>query len=157
MTIVAVLMRAFDHTVATLFTTDEETVNYIKEVLPVLGVYLIFDTVHGVQSGNIRALGKQGIASFVTLVCYYAVGLPLAMYLGFNRHLNLVGFWEGFLIAIILLDIVVGCVTIFADWDFIRKQGKTAEEDNSFEDMRINDSRENDLREGLIDKQRPRV
>ena len=79
--------------VSTLFTTDPETAGHIKAVLPILTIWLISDTIHGVQSGNVRALGKQLPASIVTLLCYYALGMPLAMWLGFTRHLNILGFW----------------------------------------------------------------
>ena len=84
-----VLCTVCDHFVATIFTQDPLTVHYIKAVLPILSIYLLADTIHGVQSGNIRALGKQAPASVITLVCYYAFGMPLAMWLGFSRHLNL--------------------------------------------------------------------
>ena len=114
-----VAVRVYEDFVSTLFTTDAETAGYIKAVLPILSAYLVFDTIHGVQSGNIRALGKQLPASIVTLVCYYALGMPLAMWLGFTRHLNLLGFWEGFLIAIIILDIIIAFVVVCSDWDYM--------------------------------------
>lgn len=49
-------------------------------------------------------------------MCYYFFGLPLAIYLGFTKNLELVGFWLGFTIALVLLDIIVGVIVIRSDW-----------------------------------------
>ena len=58
MTIVVIFMNVYEDWVASLFTDDPDDIYYIKEVLTILGLYLIVDTVHGVQSGNVRGLGK---------------------------------------------------------------------------------------------------
>ena len=124
-------------------------------MLPILSIYVIFDTVHGVQNGNIRALGKQGPASFITLICMYGLGVPLALYLGFRRHLNLVGFWEGFLAAMVTLDIVIMTLVVCSDWNIAEK--KMNRTTSSIEDAespyRLNSSREESLKEKLLDSQ----
>ena len=116
MTAVIIFLVVCEDMVASLFTEDEEDIYYIKSVLHIIGLYLIADTVHGVQSGNVRGLGKQGLASVVTIACYYIFGMPLALYLGFEKGHELAGFWGGFLVAIIILDILVIIVVMRADW-----------------------------------------
>ena len=69
-------------------------------MIPVLCVYLIFDAVHGVNTGIVRGVGKQTAASVATLICYYGFGMPLALLLGFKKDLGLVGFWAGFTVAL---------------------------------------------------------
>ena len=59
MVIIMVLLRIFGDSVSALFTEHEQDQAYIKEVLNVLSVYLILDAVHGVNTGIVRALGKQ--------------------------------------------------------------------------------------------------
>jgi len=94
----------------------------VKEVLGIVGLYLIADSIHGVQSGNVRGLGKQFIASIVTLVCYYAFGMPLAIWLGFTNDMDLLGFWLGFLVAMIILDTIILVVVIKAEWSIAKAQ-----------------------------------
>ena len=77
---------------------------------------MIADTVHGVQSGNVRGLGKQGLASLLTIILYYCIGLPLALYLGFSKGYELAGFWGGFLIVMILLDLAIIYLVVKSDW-----------------------------------------
>ena len=65
-----------------------------------MSLYLMIDTIHGVQTGIVRGLGKQGPASIIILVSYYVFGVPLAIYLGFIKEWGLLGFWTGMLTAI---------------------------------------------------------
>ena len=48
----------FKHQISTFFTKDEGVVAIIDDCLTVLYVYFFFDTIHGVQSGIIRGLGR---------------------------------------------------------------------------------------------------
>ena len=73
-------------------------------------------------AGIIRALGSQALAGFVSLLCYYALGMPLALYLGFRREMDLYGFWEGFLIAMVVLDVATAILCFCSDWDHIKHQ-----------------------------------
>lgn len=103
-------------TIARVFTSDPDTIAVIKETLPMVAIYNIFSGIQGVQSGNVRALGQQQAASLTAMVCYYFFGLPLAIYLGFNKNLELFGFWLGFTIALLFLDSIVATVVIRSDW-----------------------------------------
>ena len=42
--------------------------------------------------------------------------MPLALYLGFSKGLELAGFWGGFLIAMLILDIAVIILVIKSPW-----------------------------------------
>lgn len=65
-----------------------------------LSAYLILDSIHGVNTGIVRALGKQFRASVATLICYYAFGMPMAILLGFKLDMGVKGFWLGFTCAL---------------------------------------------------------
>ena len=105
---------------------NHASLSLIKEVLNVLSVYLIGDAIHGVNTGIVRALGKQFKASVATLICYYAIGMPLALVLGFKHEMGLVGFWLGFMIAMFLLDFVVIFIIVTADWEIGTKNDETS-------------------------------
>ena len=78
--------------------------------------YIFFDAIHGANTGIIRALGYQFPASIWTLVCYYIFGLPLALHFAFNKDLKVQGMWEGFLIAMLVLDFGVAVGLYFGKW-----------------------------------------
>lgn len=99
-----------------LYTSDEDITILFCEIIPYLCLFVILDAVHGVQAGNIKALGISDRACIVTIIFYYCVGLPMAYYLAFERNYELVGIWIGYLTAMGLVDIVVAYFVITAEW-----------------------------------------
>ena len=132
---------------ANLFTDDATDIFYINGVLDIIAIYLILDSVHGVNTGIVRAVGKQLRASIATLCCYYIFGMPLAIIMGFKLEMGLTGFWLGFTAALILQNILVSLIIVFADWnigskmldEFEQTMKKIADQDVSFSKMQIND------------------
>ncbi len=58
MSIIMVCISLNEDSVASLFTEDPPDIVYIKEVLDLMAIYVLFDTIHGVNTGLVRALGK---------------------------------------------------------------------------------------------------
>ncbi len=112
----AIILNLFPLQIAGMFTKDAATIALIAETLPILSVFVVLDAVHGVNAGNVRALGRQKVVSVSTLLCYYAMGLPLALIFGFQMEMNIFGFWLGYLLAMALLDIIVSYLVATADW-----------------------------------------
>ena len=102
MTLIMIIIKFNEDWVAGLFTDHPMDVHYIHQVLDIISIYLVLDAVHGVNTGIVRALGKQMRASIATLSCYYIFGMPLALVLGFKLDMGLVGFWLGFTCALTL-------------------------------------------------------
>ena len=102
--IVLIIMTIFRDGISRIFTHDDGTVSIIMDVFGMIGVYIFFDTIHGVQSGIIRGLGLQVWGAIYTLICYYIVGLPIALYLAFIHEMGVKGLWMGFALCSVLLD-----------------------------------------------------
>ena len=117
MSLIMVVMTVYDDAVAGLFTSDPLDILYIHEVLDLISAYLVLDAVHGVNTGIVRALGKQFRASVATLCCYYIIGMPLALVLGFTLEMGVRGFWLGFACALLMQDIIVTLIIVCSDWD----------------------------------------
>jgi len=66
-----------------IFNKDPETVDMISGLMPYLSIFTLLDAIHGVQQGTVRALGRQKIVTYVTILAYYGFGIPFAIYLGF--------------------------------------------------------------------------
>ena len=58
----------------------------------------------------------------MTLICYYGLGLPLALFFGFTLGMGISGFWLGFLIAVALLDIIIGYIVYTSSWEPIAQK-----------------------------------
>jgi hypothetical protein len=49
------------------------------------------------------------------------------LFLGFKKELGVKGFWIGYLVSLVMLDIIVGFFVVFADWSpKISEKEKTA-------------------------------
>jgi MATE family multidrug resistance protein len=118
-TIIVILMAVFSQELSELFTADQTVITIIKDTLWVLLIYIWFDTIHGVQSGIIRGLGRQAYGSFYTLICYYVIGMPLALCLAFNAEMGISGLWLGFSIACVILDVGFCMIISCPDWSKI--------------------------------------
>ena len=105
-----------------LFTQDGPTVDIISDVINILILYIFFDTIHGVQSGIIRGLGLQAYGSIYTLICYYIIGMPLALWLAFSKQMGVYGLWLGFSIATIILDLGFLVIIEYPDWNRIASE-----------------------------------
>jgi len=120
--IILIIIWTCSNGISHLFTKDAKTVAIIDDVLAVLILYIFFDTIHGVQSGIIRGLGLQVWGSIYTLICYYLIGLPLALWLAFKKNMGVGGLWLGFSIACIILDIGFMCIIECPSWHRIASE-----------------------------------
>ncbi|KAL6650563.1 hypothetical protein ACP70R_009488 [Stipagrostis hirtigluma subsp. patula] len=70
------------------YSNEEEVVQYIARMMPILAVSFLFDTLQCVLSGIARGCGWQKIGACVNLGAYYLVGIPAAFCLAFVYHLG---------------------------------------------------------------------
>lgn len=56
--IVLSIIVMFNDRISRIFTNEEEIVEIVNQVLWIIVIYIFFDTIHGVQSGIIKGIGK---------------------------------------------------------------------------------------------------
>ena len=123
-TIIVIIIGIKARSLSGLFTQEEGVIDIIESTLSVLMIYIWFDTIHGVQSGIIRGLGLQTYGSIYTLVCYYLIGLPLALHFAFDKKMGIRGLWLGYSIACIILDLGFAVIIMYPNWHKIAEKLK---------------------------------
>lgn len=78
-----------------LFTADPAVLALCAAILPIAGLFQVFDGAQVTGAGVLRGMGKTLPAGLFTLVGFYALALPLSWYLGFEIGMGLVGIWWG--------------------------------------------------------------
>ncbi|KAJ6670192.1 hypothetical protein OIU85_005264 [Salix viminalis] len=78
--------------------------------------YLTVDKLVCVE-GVAVGCGWQAFVAYVNVGCYYLVGVPLGVLLGFKSDLGAKGIWSGMLGGTILQTIILLWVTLRADWE----------------------------------------
>jgi MATE family multidrug resistance protein len=91
-----------------LYSCDPQIVREAAAVLPIAGVLQLFDGVSAGGSAILRAMGHAKLTALVNLIAYFAVGIPLAFYLGLHTELGLAGIWLGYAagLAVVALSLV---------------------------------------------------
>ncbi|KAJ2084320.1 ethionine resistance protein [Coemansia sp. RSA 988] len=101
-----------------VYTADPLVINEIGKLKPVASLFLINTGVNAVLSSIMRGLGRQKICATTYMINIYFIAIPIALYLGFHRHMEAVGIWIGLCIGTILSTIVqVVYAYIWLDWN----------------------------------------
>lgn len=91
----ATLFLAAPETLARLYTDEAAVVGVTAGLIPVAGVFQVFDGIQVVSSGALRGVGDTRAPMLVSLVGFWLVGLPVSVVLGFGFHLGPRGVWLG--------------------------------------------------------------
>ncbi len=95
MSLSAAVFIAFPHTLAGFYTTETATFMVAVGLIPLAGVFQIFDGAQAVTNGVLRATGDTRIPAILHMVAFWGVGMPLGLYLGFKTGLRERGLWWG--------------------------------------------------------------
>jgi multidrug resistance protein, MATE family len=95
MTATAVVFLSFPGSLGRLYTEDPGVLALVTVLIPIAGVFQIFDGLQVVAAGVLRGAGDTRIPVLINLCGFWFVGLPLSLVLGFTLELGPAGFWWG--------------------------------------------------------------
>ncbi|XP_019629810.1 PREDICTED: multidrug and toxin extrusion protein 2-like [Branchiostoma belcheri] len=149
--VASIVLVSSRHVLGSVFTNDKEVVRLIGEVLPIVGVTQLADSVQAGCAGILRGCGKQKLGAIITFSGYYVLGLPFIAIFMFKLHLGVKGLYFGLGIAT-MFQCVSFLITI-ARTDWVQearkaqdRAGVKAEEDASHCNGRIAKELERDDR-----------
>nr|XP_016509567.1 PREDICTED: protein DETOXIFICATION 16-like [Nicotiana tabacum] len=105
------------------YSTEEEVVAYVAEMLVLLAGSHFLDGIQSVTSGTARGCGWQKIGAIVNLGAYYLFGIPAGVILAFVYHFGGKGLWLGITLALFAQALLLLIVTLQTNWE---KQAKKA-------------------------------
>ncbi|OMP04683.1 Multi antimicrobial extrusion protein [Corchorus olitorius] len=123
--IVSIAFFGCRHVFGYIYSNEKEVVDYVGEMIPLISLSVIVDSLLAVLSGVARGTGWQHIGAYVNLGAYYLVGIPVAALLCFGLHLRGKGLWIGILTGSSLQLLLLALVTFFTNW---QKQASKAQE-----------------------------
>ncbi|KAI4376260.1 hypothetical protein MLD38_014045 [Melastoma candidum] len=104
------------------YSSEEEVVSYVGDMLLLLATSHVFEGIQSVLSGTARGCGWQNIGAFINLGAYYLVGIPVAVLLAFHFQLSGKGLWSGIIVALILQASLLAVLTVRTNWDLEAKK-----------------------------------
>ncbi|KAL9681430.1 hypothetical protein QQ045_013213 [Rhodiola kirilowii] len=99
-----------------LFTSSEAVAKETTKISFLLAFTVVLNSLQPVLSGVAIGAGWQHIVAYINIGCYYVVGLPAGILLGFTLDLGVMGIWGGMLGGVVLQTIILIFMTLFTNW-----------------------------------------
>lgn len=107
MGITSLVFLAVPHWLAHLYTNDVATIALAASLLPVAGVFQLFDGGQAVTAGILRGAGDTRVPMLINLGGFWLCGIPLSLLLGFRTSLGPVGLWWGLAAALAVVAAIL--------------------------------------------------
>ncbi|GAB2297960.1 Protein DETOXIFICATION 29 [Dionaea muscipula] len=114
-----------------LFTDNTGVVELVYQLTPLLALSIVINNVQPVLSGVAVGAGWQARIAYVNVGCYYVLGVPFGLVLGYKLGFGVKGFWYGMMAGTVVQTIILVGVVCKSNWnkeaskamDRIRKWG----------------------------------
>ncbi|BFG31634.1 hypothetical protein CerSpe_179090 [Prunus speciosa] len=84
---------------ASMYTQDTEIITLTSMVLPIIGLCELGNCPQTTGCGVLRGTARPKLGANINLGCFYLVGMPVAVWLGFLAGFDFRGLWLGLLAA----------------------------------------------------------
>ena len=108
MSLTAIAFLALPGPLTALYTDDATVVAFAVALIPIAGVFQVFDGLQVVAAGVLRGIGDTRAPFVANLLAFWLIGLPISLYLGFRTPAGPRGLWWGLVagLAVVALFLV---------------------------------------------------
>jgi len=106
MAIFGTLFFTVPYPFARIFTDIDEVLVMAVLLLPIAGLFQVFDGTQAVASGIMRGMGDTRFPMLVHVVGFWFIGLPVGYYLCFTREQGAVGLWWGLVAGLVVVAVI---------------------------------------------------
>ena len=107
MSLTAILFLTAPGLLARIYSTDMRVVGAAAMLIPIAGVFQVFDGIQVVASGALRGVGDTRVPMLVNLLGFWGVGLPICLLLGFGLDGGPQGIWWGLAAGIAVVAVLL--------------------------------------------------
>ncbi|AZQ62794.1 MATE family efflux transporter [Flammeovirga pectinis] len=107
MSISAVSFAVFNNFLPSLFTDDQEVIQYAASMLVFAALFQLSDGAQVIMTGALRGITDVKVPTFICFISYWVVSLPLGYYLTTYTDLSFLGVWIGLSIGLTLSAILL--------------------------------------------------
>jgi MATE family multidrug resistance protein len=100
-----VLFIAAPELLARLYTPDMAVIALAALLLPIAGVFQVFDGLQVVAIGLLRGLGDTRTPMIVNVVGFWCIGMPVSLWLGFGLDYGAEGLWWGLVVGLVIVAV----------------------------------------------------
>ncbi|KAG6674464.1 hypothetical protein I3842_15G043300 [Carya illinoinensis] len=83
-----ILILIIHNKIAYIFTSSTDIIQEIDKMSYLLGATILFNSIQPVLSGVAVGSGRQATVAYINIGCYYIIGLPVGILMGWVFHLG---------------------------------------------------------------------
>ncbi len=95
MVLSAAVFLGFPEALARIYTDELDVIVVAAMLIPVAGVFQVFDGIQVAAAGALRGLADTRAPLIITVLGFWLLGMPVSLYLGFRTPYGPVGLWWG--------------------------------------------------------------
>lgn len=107
MSLTAVMFLTLPGPLARAFSSDAAVVGAAAMLLPIAGVFQVFDGLQVTGAGALRGVGDTRVPMLLNLLGFWIIGLPACWWLGFGTDLGPEGVWWGLALGIGIVALLI--------------------------------------------------
>lgn len=92
---------------AGLYTNSGAVLLVAASLLPLAGLFQVFDGIQVVTSGILRGLGDTRSPMIINLIGFWGVGIPAGLLLGFTAGMGAQGLWWGLVLGLASVAVIL--------------------------------------------------
>jgi MATE family multidrug resistance protein len=100
MCVSALVFRLFPEPLARAYTPDAGVVALAAVLIPIAGVFQVFDGAQAVAAGVLRGIGDTHAPAVINVVGFWLIGLPVSWMLAFRFGGGAIGLWWGIVVGL---------------------------------------------------------
>jgi MATE family multidrug resistance protein len=103
----ALLFHFFPTILARLYTGDADVILLAAMLIPIAGVFQVFDGIQAVAAGVLRGIGDTHAPAIINVVGFWLIGLPVSWGLAFRLGGGAVGLWWGIVVGLAAVALIL--------------------------------------------------
>ena len=107
----------FEDKVIAGYTSNDTIISRCKQVMHLIIVYLLVDSMKGVFKGTGKAMGLYKVLIAPNLFCSWIVNLILVGYFAFYKGYGLIGIWLGKTLSDLMVGVLYHMTIEKVDWE----------------------------------------
>ena len=115
----AVLLYVAQELVIHTFTSEINVIEEMRKCWLMFMTFVIFDTLQGIGASSIAASQQQKAGAIITAFAYWALGIPLTLYMVFVKDKGINGLWIGPTTSVLFLTLTYVFMFNSMDWQKI--------------------------------------
>ena len=103
----AVVFRVFPEPLAQAYTRDASVIALTAALIPIAGVFQVFDGIQAVAAGVLRGIGDTHAPAIINIVGFWIIGLPVCWAFAFRFGGGAIGLWWGIVVGLGLVAVIL--------------------------------------------------